>query len=73
MIFVAWGGVLFALIFEGVYKARYFAATAAGLGTLCLILADNVPILDGKVDNDSTLPHLAAMALAHARWQIRIC
>jgi porphobilinogen synthase len=24
-------------------------------------------IVDGKVDNDSTLPHLAAMALAHAR------
>jgi porphobilinogen synthase len=24
-------------------------------------------VVDGKIDNDSTLPHLAAMALAHAR------
>ncbi len=49
VIFVAWGGMLFALVFEAIYKVRYFAATAAGLGVLGLILADNVPILDGAI------------------------
>jgi cytochrome c-type biogenesis protein CcsB len=50
VVWVAWGAVLFALIFEAIYKARYFAAAAAGLATLSLILADNVPILDGSID-----------------------
>jgi cytochrome c-type biogenesis protein CcsB len=50
VIWVAWGAVLFALIFEAVYKVRYFAACAAALAVLSLILADNVPILDGSID-----------------------
>ena len=50
VVWVAWGAVLFALIFEVVYKARYFAACAAAVATICLILADNVPILDGAID-----------------------
>jgi ABC-type transport system involved in cytochrome c biogenesis permease subunit len=50
VVWVAWGAVLFALVFEAIYKARYFAAAAAGLATLSLILADNVPILDGSID-----------------------
>jgi len=50
VIWVAWGAMLFALIFEVVYKARYFAACAAALAVICLILADNVPILNGAID-----------------------
>jgi ABC-type transport system involved in cytochrome c biogenesis permease subunit len=50
VVWVAWGAMLFALIFEAVYKARYFAACAAAVATICLILADNVPILDGAID-----------------------
>ncbi len=50
VIFVAWGAVVFALIFEWVYKARYFAACASALAVIGLILADNVPILDGSID-----------------------
>jgi len=50
VVFVAWGGVLFALVFEAVYRVRYFATCAAGVATLCLILADNVPILDGAIE-----------------------
>ena len=50
VIWVAWGSVLFALVFEAIYKVRYFAACAAALAVLCLILADNVPILDGSID-----------------------
>jgi cytochrome c-type biogenesis protein CcsB len=78
VIFVAWGGVLFALIFELVYKARYFAATAAGLATLCLILADNVPILDGAIaplvpvlrDNMWLTVHVLTITLGYAAFTL---
>ena len=78
LVFVAWGGVLFALIFEGIYKVRYFAATAAGLGTLCLILADNVPILDGAIaplvpvlrDNMWLTIHVLTITLGYAAFTL---
>jgi cytochrome c-type biogenesis protein CcsB len=78
VIFVAWGGVLFALIFEAVYKVRYFAATAAGLGVLCLILADNVPILDGAIaplvpvlrDNMWLTVHVLTIMLGYAAFTL---
>jgi len=50
VIWVAWGAVVFALIFEVVYRARYFATCASALAVIGLILADNVPILDGSID-----------------------
>jgi cytochrome c-type biogenesis protein CcsB len=50
VIWVAWGAMLFALIFEIVYRARYFAVCASALAVICLILADNVPILDGSIE-----------------------
>jgi cytochrome c-type biogenesis protein CcsB len=78
VVFVAWGGVLFALLFEAVYKVRYFAATAAGLGTLCLILADNVPILDGAIsplvpvlrDNMWLTVHVLTIMLGYAAFTL---
>jgi ABC-type transport system involved in cytochrome c biogenesis permease subunit len=50
VIWVAWGAMLFALIFEGIYRVRYIAACAGAVAVLSLILADNVPILDGAID-----------------------
>jgi cytochrome c-type biogenesis protein CcsB len=50
VVWVAWGAMLFALIFEFVYKARYIAVCASAVSVICLILADNVPILDGAID-----------------------
>jgi cytochrome c-type biogenesis protein CcsB len=50
VVFVAWGAMLFALLFELRYRARSFAALASGLATLCLVLADSVPILDGAIE-----------------------
>jgi len=50
VVFVAFGGVLFALVFEAIYRVRYFAACASAVATLCLILADNVPILDSSIE-----------------------
>jgi ABC-type transport system involved in cytochrome c biogenesis permease subunit len=50
VIWVAWGAVLFALIFEAIYRARYFAACASAVAVVSLILADNVPIMNGSID-----------------------
>jgi cytochrome c-type biogenesis protein CcsB len=50
VVWVAFGAVLFALVFEAIYKVRVFAACASFLAVACLILADNVPILDGTID-----------------------
>lgn len=50
VVFVAWGAMLFALLFELRYHARAFAALASGLATVCLVLADSVPILDGSIE-----------------------
>jgi cytochrome c-type biogenesis protein CcsB len=50
VIWVAFGAMLFALVFEAIYRARYFAMCASALAVICLILADNVPILNGSID-----------------------
>ncbi len=50
VIWVAWGAMLFALIFEAVYRVRYFAACAGAVCVVSLILADSVPILNGSID-----------------------
>ena len=76
VIFVAWGAVLFALIFEAVYKARYFAACASALAVIALILADNVPILDGAIqplvpvlrDNMWLTVHVLTITLGYAAF-----
>lgn len=44
MIFVAASIVLFALVFEAIYRSRLFALTAAGLGVVALVLAESLPI-----------------------------
>ena len=46
IVFVAWGGMLFALDLRGVYKVRYLRGLRAALATIALIIADNVPIFD---------------------------
>ena len=49
IVFVAWGGLLFALLFEAFYETHVFAACAGGLGAIALIIADSVPIFDGAI------------------------
>jgi ABC-type transport system involved in cytochrome c biogenesis permease subunit len=44
MIFVAAAILLFALIFELVYRSRIFALTAAGLGVVALVLSETLPV-----------------------------
>ncbi len=50
VVWVAWGVMLFALVFEAIYRQRYFTLCAGVVGVVSLILADNVPILDGSID-----------------------
>ena len=38
-----------ALVFEALYRGRVAATCASGLAVVALILADNVPILDGSI------------------------
>jgi ABC-type transport system involved in cytochrome c biogenesis permease subunit len=48
MIFVAAAILLFALVFEAIYRSRIFALTAAGLGVVALVLAENLPVSSGN-------------------------
>ncbi len=43
MVFVGWGILGFALVFEGLYRRRWFAAVGSALGVGMLILADFLP------------------------------
>jgi cytochrome c-type biogenesis protein CcsB len=78
VVWVAWGGMLFALVFEAVYRARFFAACASALAIICLILADNVPILDGSIeplvpvlrDNMWLTVHVLTITLGYAAFTL---
>ncbi len=78
VVWVAFGGVLFALVFEAIYRVRIFAACAAALAVLCLILADNVPILDGSIsplvpvlrDNMWLTVHVLTITLGYAAFTL---
>lgn len=76
VIWVAWGAMLFALIFELIYRARLFATCASAVGVIALVLADNVPILDGSIeplvpvlrDNMWLTIHVLTITLAYAAY-----
>ena len=51
VIWVSLGVAFFAIIFELIYKARFYAVAASALATLLLVVADSVPsILDPNID-----------------------
>jgi cytochrome c-type biogenesis protein CcsB len=78
IVFVSWGGMLFALIFEAIYKVRFFGTTAAALATICLLIADNVPIFDGSIaplvpvlrDNMWLTIHVLTIMLGYAAFTL---
>ncbi len=43
VIWVSFGSVMFALIFEAIYRSRYFLLSASACATIGLLLADNLP------------------------------
>jgi cytochrome c-type biogenesis protein CcsB len=78
IVFVAWGGMLFALVFEAIYRVRYFAACAAAVSTIALLIADNVPIFDGAIsplvpvlrDNMWLTVHVLTIMLGYAAFTL---
>ncbi|MGE5127158.1 MAG: cytochrome c biogenesis protein [Betaproteobacteria bacterium] len=78
IVFVSWGGVLFALVFESIYRVRFFGATAAALATICLLIADNVPIFDSSIaplvpvlrDNMWLTVHVLTIMLGYAAFTL---
>jgi len=78
IIFVAWGGVLFALVFESIYRVRFFGTTAAALATIALLIADNVPIFDSSIaplvpvlrDNMWLTIHVLTIMLGYAAFTL---
>jgi ABC-type transport system involved in cytochrome c biogenesis permease subunit len=78
VVWVAFGAVLFAFVFEAIYRVRIFAACASALAVLCLILADNVPILDGSIaplvpvlrDNMWLTVHVLTITLGYAAFTL---
>jgi cytochrome c-type biogenesis protein CcsB len=78
VVWVAFGAVLFALVFEAFYRVRIFAACASALAVICLILADNVPILDGSIsplvpvlrDNMWLTVHVLTITLGYAAFTL---
>jgi ABC-type transport system involved in cytochrome c biogenesis permease subunit len=73
---VAWGAVVLALVFEALYRGRVAATCASGLAVVALLLADNVPILDGSIaplvpvlrDNMWLTLHVLTITLGYAAF-----
>jgi ABC-type transport system involved in cytochrome c biogenesis permease subunit len=80
VVFVSWGAILFALLFEAAYRARWFAACAAWLSVLLLVLADSVPIMDGSIqplvpvlrDNTWLTLHVLTIMLGYAAFFLAV-
>jgi ABC-type transport system involved in cytochrome c biogenesis permease subunit len=76
VVFAVWGAVALALVFEAVYGGRAAAACASGLAVVGLVLADNVPILDGSIaplvpvlrDNLWLTLHVLTITLGYAAF-----
>ncbi len=78
IVFVSWGGMLFALIFEAIYRARFFAVCASAVATIALLIADSVPIFDGSIsplvpvlrDNMWLTIHVLTIMLGYAAFTL---
>ena len=78
IVFVSFGGMLFALVFEAVYRVRYFAACASAVATIALLIADNVPIFDASIaplvpvlrDNMWLTIHVLTIMLGYAAFTL---
>jgi len=50
VVWVGFGAVFFSMVFEVIYKKKYFMLCGAAAGFLCLVLMDMLPILTGSSD-----------------------
>jgi cytochrome c-type biogenesis protein CcsB len=80
VVFAAWGAVLLALVFELRSPLRVVTACASGLAVVALILADNVPIMDGSItplvpvlrDNTWLTLHVLTITLGYAAFLLAL-
>ena len=56
VIWVGFGAVFFGLIFEMIYKKRYYMLAGSTAGFLCLVLMDMVPVLVGNNERRGLRP-----------------
>jgi cytochrome c-type biogenesis protein CcsB len=76
VVFAAWGAVALALAFELTSGGRVVATCASGLAVIALVLADNVPLLDGSIaplvpvlrDNMWLTLHVLTITLGYAAF-----
>ncbi len=77
VIWVGFGMAAFALIFELIYRAKYYLLTAAPLAIACLVLADSLPaVLDASIqplvpvlrDNFWLSVHVPTITLSYASF-----
>ena len=81
VIWVGFGIAAIALIFELIYKAKYYLLAAAPLTVMCLILADSLPaVLDPSIsplvpvlrDNFWLSIHVPTIALSYASFALAL-
>jgi cytochrome c-type biogenesis protein CcsB len=81
VIWVAFGTILFALIFEGIHRSRYFLLGAVPVAVASLILADTQPvILDRSIhplvpvlmDNFWLTTHVLTITLSYAAFALAL-
>ncbi|MEO8206337.1 MAG: cytochrome c biogenesis protein CcsA [Chthoniobacterales bacterium] len=77
VIWVACGAIFFALIFEAIYRGRYFFLGAAPVAVIALILADTQPLILNKAinplvpvlrDNFWLTTHVLTITLSYAAF-----
>ncbi|WP_038017408.1 cytochrome c biogenesis protein [Synechococcus sp. PCC 7335] len=81
VIWVGFGIAAIALVFELIYKAKYYLLAAAPLAVMCLILADSLPaVLDPSIsplvpvlrDNFWLSIHVPTIALSYASFALAL-
>ncbi len=81
VVWVAFGTILFALIFEAIYRSRYFLLGAVPVAVVSLILADTQPvILDRSIhplvpvlmDNFWLTTHVLTITLSYAAFALAL-
>ena len=81
VIWVGFGIAAIALLFEGIYRAKYYLLAAAPLAVVCLVLADSLPaVLDPTIkplvpvlrDNFWLSIHVPTITLSYASFALAL-
>ena len=81
VVWVAFGTILFALIFEAIHRCRYFLLGAVPVAVVSLILADTQPVILGRsihplvpvlADNFWLTTHVLTITLSYAAFALAL-